>query len=84
MPSAVPSNNNNNNAAETTDAPPDPPAATTSLPAAKDYSLDDIEFVDYVDESQLEHVMKLVLQDLSEPYSSKSVSSFRFLSFART
>ena len=35
-----------------------------------DYNLDDIEFVDYVDESQLEHVMKLVLQDLSEPYSS--------------
>jgi hypothetical protein len=31
---------------------------------------DEIEFIDYVDESQLEHVMKLVIQDLSEPYSS--------------
>jgi hypothetical protein len=28
------------------------------------------EFADYVDETQLEHVMKLVLQDLSGPYSS--------------
>ena len=32
---------------------------------------EDIEFVDYEDETQLEHVMKLVIQDLSEPYSSK-------------
>ena len=31
----------------------------------------EIEFQDYKDESQLTHVMKLVLQDLSEPYSSK-------------
>ena len=31
----------------------------------------EIEFQDYKDESQLPHVMKLVLQDLSEPYSSK-------------
>ena len=30
-----------------------------------------IEFSDYKNEAQLEHVMKLVLQDLSEPYSSK-------------
>jgi 2-hydroxy-3-keto-5-methylthiopentenyl-1-phosphate phosphatase len=34
---------------------------------------DEIEFIDYVDESQLEHVMKLVIQDLSEPYSSTSL-----------
>lgn len=33
-------------------------------------SENNIEFKDYKDESQLEHVMKLVLQDLSEPYSS--------------
>lgn len=31
-----------------------------------------IRFVDYVDESQLDHVMSLVGRDLSEPYSSKS------------
>lgn len=37
---------------------------------ALDSSASKIEFKDYKDESQLEHVMKLVLQDLSEPYSS--------------
>lgn len=30
-----------------------------------------IRFVDYVDESQLDHVMSLVGRDLSEPYSSE-------------
>ena len=34
-------------------------------------SIDGIEFVDYMDESQLENVMELVGRDLSEPYSSK-------------
>lgn len=29
-----------------------------------------IRFVNYVDESQLDHVMSLVGRDLSEPYSS--------------
>eukprot|EP00980_Cylindrotheca_fusiformis_P009497 scaffold2076_cov106-Cylindrotheca_fusiformis.AAC.6 len=29
-----------------------------------------IEFQDYMDESQLDHVMKLVTKDLSEPYST--------------
>lgn len=33
-------------------------------------SSEEIEFRDYADESQLEHVMKLVTTDLSEPYSS--------------
>ena len=33
-----------------------------------------IEFVNYEDESQLADVMNLVLQDLSEPYSSKLLS----------
>ena len=43
-----------------------------TLSKAVDASADGkIEFQDYKDESQLEHVMKLVLQDLSEPYSSK-------------
>ena len=34
-----------------------------------DEQIDGINFVDYVDESQLEHVMSLVSADLSEPYS---------------
>lgn len=33
--------------------------------------VDGIEFVDYVDEKQLDDVMALVGRDLSEPYSSK-------------
>lgn len=37
-------------------------------------SIDGIEFVDYVDEGQLEDVMRLVGQDLSEPYSGEGVS----------
>ena len=45
-----------------------------SIPLVTDDQLDDaiegIRFVDYVDESQLEHVMSLVGRDLSEPYSS--------------
>ena len=32
--------------------------------------IDGIKFVDYTDESQLDHVMSLVGRDLSEPYSS--------------
>ena len=32
--------------------------------------MDGITFVDYTDESQLDHVMSLVGRDLSEPYSS--------------
>ena len=31
-----------------------------------------IRFIDYSDESQLDHVMSLVGRDLSEPYSSTS------------
>ena len=34
-------------------------------------SVDGIDLINYVDESQLEDVMRLVGQDLSEPYSSK-------------
>lgn len=34
-------------------------------------TIDGIEFVDYVNEEQLEDVMRLVGQDLSEPYSSE-------------
>lgn len=37
--------------------------------------IEGIEFVDYADESQLEHVMDLVSRDLSEPYSSKYLYS---------
>jgi hypothetical protein len=37
-----------------------------------------IEFKDYKDESQLEHVMKLVTTDLSEPYSSTILQSVVF------
>jgi hypothetical protein len=32
--------------------------------------IEGIRFVDYVNESQLDHVMSLVGRDLSEPYSS--------------
>ena len=41
------------------------------LPMDDDSPATDILFVDYKDESQLDHVMKLVIQDLSEPYSSE-------------
>lgn len=41
--------------------------ATTSL----DEEIEGIQFVDYIDESQLDHVMSLVGRDLSEPYSSE-------------
>lgn len=34
-------------------------------------SVKGIDLIDYVDESQLNDVMRLVGQDLSEPYSSK-------------
>ena len=46
-------------------------------PAIKDQAkcglpnIDGIEFVNYVNEEQLEDVMRLVGQDLSEPYSGK-------------
>lgn len=50
-------------------------SATTPAAAATAIEFNDtnpnIEFVDYKDESQLEDVMNLVIQDLSEPYSSK-------------
>ena len=36
-------------------------------------SIDGIEFVDYIDERQLEDVMRLVGQDLSEPYSGEII-----------
>ncbi|KAL3775778.1 hypothetical protein ACHAWO_003627 [Cyclotella atomus] len=36
-----------------------------------------IKLIDYVDESQLEDVMRLVGQDLSEPYSSLSCASLQ-------
>ena len=35
--------------------------------------IEGIEFVTYVDEGQLDDVMRLVGQDLSEPYSSELV-----------
>ncbi len=35
--------------------------------------IEGIEFVNYVDEGQLDDVMRLVGQDLSEPYSSELV-----------
>jgi hypothetical protein len=38
-------------------------------------TIEGIRFVDYVDESQLHHVMNLVGRDLSEPYSGKNVVS---------
>lgn len=41
-----------------------------STGADADDDISGIRFVDYVDESQLEHVMSLVGRDLSEPYSS--------------
>jgi hypothetical protein len=42
-----------------------------------DYTtIEGIRFVDYVDESQLHHVMNLVGRDLSEPYSGKNVVSY--------
>ena len=34
-------------------------------------TIEGIEFVNYVDEEQLDDVMRLVGQDLSEPYSSE-------------
>jgi hypothetical protein len=34
-------------------------------------SVEGIDLTDYVDESQLDDVMRLVGQDLSEPYSSE-------------
>ena len=37
----------------------------------KDEEIEGIRFTDYMDESQLEHVMSLVGRDLSEPYSSE-------------
>ena len=43
---------------------------STSFLKIDDDPNNDILFVDYKDESQLDHVMKLVIQDLSEPYSS--------------
>lgn len=45
---------------------------TTDEEKDKDEEIEGIEFVNYEDESQLEAVMTLVGQDLSEPYSSKS------------
>jgi hypothetical protein len=40
------------------------------MASSADEEIAGIRFVDYVDESQLEHVMSLVGRDLSEPYSS--------------
>jgi hypothetical protein len=59
----------------------DDDCAATSLQQSYQYNdtqntyteiqIDGIRFEDYIDESQLDHVMSLVGQDLSEPYSSK-------------
>lgn len=56
---------------------------TTNNTAVADTDADDdgtaiegIRFVDYVDESQLHHVMNLVGRDLSEPYSGKNSAIF--------
>ena len=51
-------------------------ATTAASPQTDNVHKDDeliagIRFVDYVDESQLDHVMSLVGRDLSEPYSSE-------------
>jgi hypothetical protein len=43
---------------------------TMIMASSTDEDIAGIRFVDYVDESQLEHVMSLVGRDLSEPYSS--------------
>jgi hypothetical protein len=63
--------------AETQKAPPSlkddsilpPPGAIEDDGEEED--IPGIRFVDYVDESQLDHVMSLVGRDLSEPYSSE-------------
>ena len=47
-------------------------------------SPNEIEYIDYKDESQLDDVMQLVTQDLSEPYSSKFKTVFFFLKLRRT
>jgi hypothetical protein len=47
--------------------PQPPPSSNTTT---QQHETKSFVFADYVDETQLEHVMKLVLQDLSEPYSS--------------
>jgi hypothetical protein len=46
-------------------------AAAGQPTSPKESLASDVEFVNYEDESQLAAVMELVLQDLSEPYSSK-------------
>lgn len=43
--------------------------------------MDGIDLINYVDESQLEDVMRLVGQDLSEPYSSKAHIAHRYCVF---
>lgn len=43
---------------------------------AVDADSNDIVFQDYVDESQLVHVTRLVERDLSEPYSSRLPPTF--------
>ena len=48
--------------------------------AADEDDLPDVEYVDYENEAQLEHVMNLVTKDLSEPYSSKSYYSLMYVS----
>lgn len=40
-------------------------------------TVDGIDLIDYVDESQLNDVMRLVGQDLSEPYSSEFLDESR-------
>lgn len=52
-------------------------APMTASPDSNDDT--SIEFQVYQDESQLGEVMKLVLQDLSEPYSSKKKRNIGFL-----
>lgn len=39
-------------------------------------TIDGIKFVNYVNEEQLDDVMRLVGQDLSEPYSSEFCCNF--------
>jgi hypothetical protein len=52
--------------------PQPPPSSNTNNTntTTQQHETKSFVFADYVDETQLEHVMKLVLQDLSEPYSS--------------
>lgn len=52
-------------------ASPSAGGGPSSSSAAALPAIEGIQFVDYVDEEQLDDVMRLVGQDLSEPYSGE-------------